>query len=328
MAEYTKPWLGLGEQVERLKQHGLHVPDEKQAERVLAAIGYYRLTGYLFPFRQSETYVDDTGRTRIRVLSGYRPRTAIANAEEVIDFDRKLRLLVLDGIERVEVAVRMRIGYVLGKTSAFAYEEPSHFTESFTENHTDVRNAKPSTHVQWLQRVRARQAASDEKFVEHFRDKYDDRMPIWALTEILELGQLSVLYRGMNQSNAEELAFAFGVPTKRLMASWLSSLNYVRNVAAHHARLYNRKLQYAPSRPKIGQIPLLDHLRASEAAKQVYGTYNAVAVLAYLLQSIDSHTDWVERAVALLSEFPESEVLTVGSTGAPQDWASFELWHR
>lgn len=109
----------------------------------------------------------------------------------------------------------------------------------------------------------------------HFRDKYDDRMPVWALTEILELGHLSALYRGLNQTDAEEIALAFGVPTKKVMASWLAALNYVRNVAAHHSRLFNRKLQNAPSRPKAGQVPLFDHLRASEDPKRVHGTYSA-----------------------------------------------------
>ena len=84
----------------------------------------------------------------------------------------------------------------------------------------------------------------------HFREKYDDRMPVWALTELLELGQLSVLYRGLRQQDAEEIALAFGAPTKRIMVSWLASLNYVRNVAAHHARLFNRKLQHAPARQR------------------------------------------------------------------------------
>jgi len=202
------------------------------------------------------------------------------------NFDRRLRVLVLEGLERIEVAIRMRIGYVLGRRSAFAYEDPSCFVPSFTAAGTDIRRPASSRHVQWLQRVSDRQAGSDEQFVEHFRDNYDDRMPVWALTEILELGHLSLLYRGLNQVDAEEIALALGVPTKRMMTSWLASLNYVRNVAAHHARLFNRKLQNAPSRPKIGQIPLLDHLRDSEDAKRVYGTYNALAVIAYLLHAL------------------------------------------
>lgn len=272
MVEYSKPWLTVDKQVDRLVEHGLDVGDRGHASAILQAIGYYRLTGYLYPFRESAEYVDDENRKRIRVLSDFRPGTSLDQAEKIIDFDRRLRMLVLDGLERIEVAVRMRIGYVLGRSSAFAHEDPSSFMPAFTAEITDTRKPAPSKHFHWLERVSSRKASSDEQFVEHFREKYDDRMPVWALTEILELGHLSVLYRGMNQKDAEEIAAAFGVPTKKLMSSWLASLNYMRNVAAHHARLFNRKLQNAPSRPRVGQVPILDHLRGNESAKSIFGT--------------------------------------------------------
>jgi abortive infection bacteriophage resistance protein len=326
VAEYAKEWLSVEQQVSRLEEHGLEVSDPDHAARVVESIGYYRLTGFLYPFRSSEEYVDEHGRTRVRVLSGYRPGTRLSHAEAIIDFDRRLRMLVLEGLERVEVAVRMRLGYVLGRGSAFAYEEPNRFNGAFTADATDIRDPHPSKHLQWLQRVSVRQASSDERFVEHFREKYDDRMPVWALTEILELGHLAVLYRGMNQVDAEEIAVALGVPTKKLMGSWLASLNYVRNVAAHHARLFNRKLQNAPSRPKTGQIEMLDHLRDSEHPKQVYGTYNALAVIAYLLTSIDPDAGWSARVVALFRDFPASEALSIESLGAPTRWDTLDLW--
>lgn len=326
MAEYAKPWLSVDEQIEQLVVHGVEVADHDRASALLYAIGYYRLTGYLYPFRESEQHPDDEGRMRIRVLSDYRPGTTLRHAEEIIDFDRRLRMLVMDGVERIEVAVRMRIGYVLGRSSAFAHENPGCFTDAFTAESTDTREPAASKHVQWLQRVNARKAGSDEQFVEHFREKYDDRMPVWALTEILELGHLSVLYRGMNQKDAEEIATAFGVPTKRLMASWIASLNYVRNVAAHHARLFNRKLQYAPSRPRVGQIPALDHLRDEETAKGAFGTYSALAVIAHLLSSIEAGTEWAPQLAALLREFPASQALTIESMGTPQGWATLDLW--
>lgn len=112
-----------------------------------------------------------------------------------------------------------------------------------------------------------RSASSDEQFVEHFRQKYDDRMPDWALIELLELGHLPARYQGMHQQDAEEVAPAFRVPMKKIMTSWLASLNYARDVAAHHSRLFSRKLQHAP-RPthRAGLIPVLDRLRAEEAA--------------------------------------------------------------
>lgn len=219
MTEYTKPWLSIGEQIDMLARHGVEIEDRGRAEVVLQAVGYYRLAGYLYPFRKSEQHVDDAGCTQVRVLNDYREGTTLRHVEEVIDFDRRLRILVMDGVERIEVAFRMRIGYVLGRRSPFAYEDPACFTEAFTAEGTDVRNPKSSKHIQWLQRVRDRKAESDEQFVKHFRQKYDDRMPVWALTEILELGHLSTLYRGMHQQEAEEIARAFDVPTKKIMSS-------------------------------------------------------------------------------------------------------------
>lgn len=330
MVDYTKPWLSLEQQVERLSSHGVAAGDRDHAVAVLKAVGYYRLTGYLYPFRESEQYVDDDGRVRTRVLDGYTAGTKLDHVEAIIDFDRQLRMLVMDGVERVEIAVRMQLGYVLGRTSAFAHEDPSCFTEAFAASGTNPESGEtvPSSHARWLERTAERRAKSDEQFVAHFRQKYDDRMPVWALTELLELGQVSVLYRGLRQQDAEEIALAFGAPTKRTMVSWLASLNYVRNVAAHHARLFNRKLQHAPARPKVGQVPLLDHLRDEQTAKGVFGTYNALAVTAYLLPSIDSGTDWHRRLVALLHAFPVSHALSLASIGVPQGWESLDIWSR
>ncbi|UZF48375.1 Abi family protein [Rhodococcus rhodochrous] len=133
----------------------------------------------------------------------------------------------MDGLERIEVAVRMQIGYVLGRTSPFAHADPGGLTEAFMSEGTDPASGEPtpSSYATWLQRVDERRAHSDERFVAHFREEYDDRMPVGALTEILERGQLSVLYRGLLQQDAEEIALAFGVPTKKLMVSWLASSN-------------------------------------------------------------------------------------------------------
>lgn len=82
MVEYTKPWLSVEQQIDRLASRGVDVGDRDHAAEVLRAVGYYRLTGYLYPFRQSEQYVDETGRARTKVLSGFRPDTRLDHAEE------------------------------------------------------------------------------------------------------------------------------------------------------------------------------------------------------------------------------------------------------
>lgn len=322
MVTYTKPWRSLDEQLALLISRGVEVDDHGEA--LLRAVGYYRLTGYLYPFRESEPFEDNNGRWRVRVLDIYRAGTTLDQVKALIGFDRDLRMLVMDGIERVEVAVRMQLGYVLGRASAFAHEGQECFTDAFTTKGTDELGPTLSQQVQWLRRVNQQRAQSDENYVAHFREKHDNQMPIWALTELLELGQLSRLYRGTNDELGTKIAAAFGAPTKKVMGSWLASLNYVRNVSAHHARLFNRKLQHPPSRPK--NIELLEHLRNDEHAKSVFGTYNALAVIAYLLRSVHDSAEWAQRVVALLQSFPTSHAVTIESMGVPPEWHLHELW--
>lgn len=327
MVEYAKPWLSLKQQIETLKLRGVEIGSEEEATTVLRQVGYYRLTGYLYPFRDSEPYRDDNGRERTRVLNDYRPGTSIADATRLIDYDRGLRLLVIEAVDRIEVSLRMQVGHRLGHLGAFAHRDPVNFTSSFTEirAHRGENSPIVSRWTTWLERVHGRQAESDEAFVAHFRQKYDDNLPIWALTEILELGQLSRLYAGLDRVLATEIANAYGVPTKRVFGSWIASVNYVRNVSAHHARLFNRKLVQAPALPTAGQIPPLDHLRHSTSAKARFGVYNALAIMAHLVRTIDPKCDWNHRIATHLASFP-SGTLTTADLGAPIDWMSLNLW--
>jgi abortive infection bacteriophage resistance protein len=324
--QYVKPWLSVKDQIEGLSRRGLAVGDPAEAGRILREVGYYRLTGYLYSFRQSEIFVDDRGHERVRILGSYRSGAQLRDAVDLIDFDRDLRLLVLEGVERIEVALRMQLGYSLGKLAAFAHEDPALFVSAFTEPRTgEDGEPQPSPHESWLGRVRERQGNSDEAFVTHFRVKYDDHMPIWALTEILELGQAARLYAGLRNDIATDIATAFGVPTKQLMQSWITTLNYVRNVAAHHARLFNRKLVSAPKRPKGDAVPLLAHLKHEEAPKQ-FGVYSALAVMAYLLETVHPGRDWSTRVATHLRNFPTTEHLGVGSLGVASGWLDHDLW--
>jgi len=325
--DYTKPWLSISEQLDRLASRGADIGDRGRAAHLLRTIGYYRLTGYLYSFRESELVVDDGGRTRVRVLSAYRPGTTIEDAAKYIDFDRKLRLLVVEGVERIEIALRTQLGHTIGRVSAFAHEHPEIFLPAFVSARAHDETGEPiaSLHEDWLRRVNERRDGSDEAFVTHFREKYDDRMPIWALTELLEIGHLSRLYQGLRRDPAIEVAAVFQVPTKKLMESWIATVNYVRNIAAHHARLFNRKLVTAPKRPRADAVPLLAHLTRDDAPKQ-FGVYSALAVMAYLLGSIHPEGDWARRVADLLRSFPVHQHLDIGSMGIAEGWLDEELW--
>lgn len=93
MAEYTKPWLPVDEQIDGLSGHGVEIEDRGRAASVLQAVGYYRPTDYHYPFRESETCVDDQGHAQIRILRHYTVGATLRHAENVIDFNQRLRML-------------------------------------------------------------------------------------------------------------------------------------------------------------------------------------------------------------------------------------------
>ena len=133
MAEYTKPWLSIGDQLDKLESRGVDVSDRQAGALLLSAVGYYRVTGYLYPLRESEPYVDANGRKRAQIHNNYRAGTTLEYAEALINFDRQLRMLILDGIERIEISLRTQLGHVLGRQSGFAHLDPTNFVNAFTD---------------------------------------------------------------------------------------------------------------------------------------------------------------------------------------------------
>ncbi|WP_402464490.1 Abi family protein [Isoptericola aurantiacus] len=85
MVAYTKPWLSVDEQVARLASRGVDVHPEARTAALLRSVGYYRLTGYLYPFRRSEWRSTEDG-SGLQVLSDDKPGTRIDHAAELIDF--------------------------------------------------------------------------------------------------------------------------------------------------------------------------------------------------------------------------------------------------
>lgn len=88
-------------------------------------------------------HMKSLARAATRMLGGYQAGTRLDHAEAIIDFDRRLCMLVLDGVERIELAMRMQLGYLLGRISAFAHADPSSFTTAFAEEGTNPESGEP-----------------------------------------------------------------------------------------------------------------------------------------------------------------------------------------
>ena len=112
---YSKPYLPLPDQLALIKSRGMVISDDALAQSFLNRIGYYRLSGYWYPYRESTL-----SGTNILVADKFRTGTKFSEVVELYVFDKKLRLLMMDVIERVEIALRVQVTLELGKLGARA----------------------------------------------------------------------------------------------------------------------------------------------------------------------------------------------------------------
>lgn len=115
---YSKPYLPVTDQLLLIKSRGMVISDDALAQAYLNKIGYYRLSGFWFPYRESETIGSKT-----IVGDRFRSGTKFSEIVELYVFDKKLRLLMMDVIERVEIALRVQITLQLGKRGQHAHRE-------------------------------------------------------------------------------------------------------------------------------------------------------------------------------------------------------------
>ncbi|MGL4176689.1 MAG: Abi family protein [Dermatophilaceae bacterium] len=315
---YTKPHLTLSEQMDLLSSRNLHIPDRQRAERWLRDVGYYRLSAYWYPYRVSR--LGQPGR-RDHVIDG----TTFDQVVGLYEFDRRLKLLVFEAVERVEIAVRSRVGHVLGRHDPYAHLNRASLDGRFTQG-------DPSRYDIWLKRVLSEQRRSREDFVEHFRTKYNDRLPVWVVTEILDFGALSVLYGGMQRADRDEIAAGLGLLDRqgrgdgRVLVNWMRVLNYVRNVCAHHSRLWNRNLadQIAPR--GLSAIDQVAHLASSEPAV-LARVFSVLCVISYLLgQTSTTGNHWTSDVDKLISEYLVPTGRDRAEMGFPAGWRDLPLW--
>jgi abortive infection bacteriophage resistance protein len=165
-----------------------------------------------------------------------------------------------------------------------------------------------------------------EDFVRQFIAKYGRRIPIWVAIELWDFGLLSRFFGGMRFRDQQAVARLYGVEDPNIFASWLRNFNYVRNVCAHHSRLWNRNILEQPRIFPKSPIALLQHLDARDAPAPSVRVYATLALTTYILRTIGRGELWRQNFVALLKSFPNCAGISLRMTGAPANWQTLELW--
>jgi abortive infection bacteriophage resistance protein len=290
-----------------------------RATEYLSRLGYYRISAYWFPFR--ETIVGPQGDPV--VSDNFKPGTRFKWATDLYAFDKALRLQLLDVLERVEVFVRTGIALQIGKHDPCAHRIPQFLNRNFTTVHPKTGKVG---HDEFIALLDGKAAGSKEEFAVHFRTKYPaSPMPIWIAVELLEFGQLSRLLSGIKWPDCNAIAGVCAAPKPDIFASWIRSLSVVRNTCAHHARLWNKPLIDQPRLPQAGSIPMLDHIAVAPHSNR--RLYAACAIARYLLLAINPRTKWSDRLKAHMKTFPENPYVATKVMGFPENWSALPLWN-
>jgi abortive infection bacteriophage resistance protein len=299
---FQKPALTVDDQLAKMIVRGLVVNDADTAKHYLHQIGYYRLCGYTSPFQKGG---DGADRHDFR-----HP----VNFNTILDryvFDRKLRLLLLDAIERIEVSIRASLSNSIAQNnSPHWYLDPALFNAGYNHNAMilEVRN-------QISHNARSpRQIAKRDIFIRHYYNTYNtpEMPPSWMVFESISFGVISKIFKNLNKSNTKQVCEALNINHETL-SSWLHATYYVRNLCAHHHRVWNKTLTIKPAIARR-------HLDKFESNNKIYGV---MVVFQILLEKISPDNTWAERLSELLNEHPRIPLVNMG---IPENWREKPFW--
>lgn len=215
--------------------------------------------------------------------------------------------------------MRLRCAWILGKHEKFAYLRPDLFHESFSK-HLESKTGLTKHHA-WLSKHAALINRSNEDFIRHNKGKYGLPLAVWVACEVWDFGTLSTLFAGMTEADQDTISTEYGISNGRVFASWLRSLNYLRNVCAHHSRLWNRNIVDQPKLPPQEQAPSLAAFH--DDAQRRARPFMLLCITQHLMSVINPSSSWGKRFKALLeNDFPNLDHLTINleGMGADHDW--------
>ena len=298
---FTKPPRSFSDQVQILQSHGLGIPDPAKAEFYLSQLNYYRLAAYCLPFEQNHA------------THQVRPGTSFDDVLNLYIFDRELRLLLMDAIERVEVSLRTQMAYHLSHrhNSAHPHLVPAIFqnTGRYQAGLTNLKNEVNK---------------SNEDFIRHLTTKYQEALPpIWAVVELMTMGQLSKWFSNIKaRQDRRAISQVYGIDEK-VMTSFCEHLSLVRNMAAHHARLWNRDITKQMRLPTHGSSDLLNSIWVlPNTDRRLRKLYNTLTMTVHLMNVIAPGHHWKTRLKNLIT----THAIDTSKMGFPPDWETRPLW--
>jgi len=273
---FIKPFLTIEQQINQLKSRGMNFHDEEKAKYYLENLNYYRLGGYWLIFEENHESHE------------FKDNTYFEEILNLYIFDRELRLLLLDAIERIEVSIRSKLAYHLAESfGSHAHLKPEIF-------------ASPLNYARTLTKLKSELDRNrSEIFIKHHSDKYNEELPpIWVSVEVMTMGQISNWYSNIKDRKYKQIIAKYYGLDEKILSSFLHHLTIVRNTSAHHSRVWNRKFTIDFSLPNF---PKELNEKFNPASKKYI--YNTLIMCEYLMNIISGDNSWKKRLDDLILKY-------------------------
>ncbi|OPK10824.1 abortive phage infection protein [Pseudomonas sp. VI4.1] len=312
-----KPFRTYPDLVALLASRGMQIHDPSRAERKLAQLGYYRLSGYWYPAREfkmnslRQDVCPVTGKP-LR-LDTFQAATSFDTIVDLYKFDKRLRMLMLDAVERLEVHLKTVMAHEVGYHDPMAYTNAKFILNKWTQPYTDRRGNRRNKWAEWSQKQQSHITRSKEDCIQwHFRA--GKSIPVWVAVEAWDFGDLSEFFELLNSKYQNFILARFGLNNAKMLSRWMQQTSHLRNRCAHHTRIWN---QASPNSLAVPADQFFQTLGMDQhALKRLYGL---VAVIWFLLQKIAPASTWINEVADLIDSKPAMPGCTFKAMGFPDE---------
>lgn len=255
----------------------------------------------------------------------YTPHTLKPNTyfEDIIDrytFDRDLRLILFDAIERIEIALRTKMIYHLSISyGGLWYLNPNLFETTPLPSDPNI-----TIYQNTILELKKEFFRSQEIFIKDQRRRYPNQdADAWKIMEVASMGTLSKLYKNLKHQLPEKATIAneMGLNLHSELSSWLEAITYVRNIIAHHSRLWSRNMVKVP----ISNLnnPLSVWLDKPLSPVQTKKPFLIISAMVYLCNEVTPNHQIKSKILALFSNNPNIPIYKLGFLN---NWQNQGLW--
>jgi abortive infection bacteriophage resistance protein len=305
----NKPAFAISDQIALLKSRGMLFRDEIKAHNLLKKISYYRLKGYWWDVQRDPA------------LHLFQSGVYFEDIIERYDFDRRLRVILFDAVEQIEIALRTKMIHHLSMAyGGLWYLNPALFDDAvITQN-----GVTQTSHLFAIDELKKEFNRSQEIFIKDQRERYPEQnADAWKILEVASMGTLSKLYKNLINKLPEKATVAneMGLNSTFTFVGWIESVTLMRNLIAHHARLWSRPMVKCPSMQLNN--PVGAWFTYPLQPGQVYKPFAVISCMTYLCNYLNSSDDIKRNIINLIDTYPNVPVYKYGFFNR---WRSEPLW--